>query len=485
MADRARLACAISTFAAFERRDWRPAPFGPVDAPQGTRSHHRVAVHAGRHPDAGQRERRRARRACTTVPTCGCAIPLRPGLRSLNVALGRGDRAGARRCARPAELPDERRHERRRPAAAAARALGSSSCATGSAPRSSGSRTTMPGPPTPTCRPAGSSGSRLGPAGRRRRRDGDHARPRVREGRRQRLDGVGRVQPRVPRARCPGAEEDGRFWASGISLVAHLRSPHVPPAHMNTRHIRTSQDLVRRRRRPQPDLSRRRRTRAAFHAALQAACDATRPTPTSASSSWADEYFFLPHRGEPRGVGGIFYDYLEGDFERDLAFTHGVGEAFLDVYPKLVRRHMDRPWTEAERAAPAGAPRPLRRVQPALRPRHPVRPEDRRQHRGDPDVAAAGRRLALSPSQPHQGAKPWTSTGCRPARTRPTRSTSYRGAAALGSDQVRVRQGDRLHLRRSLSLHDDVLSLQLRLHPATRWAVTAIRSTSWSSGACR
>ena len=74
-----------------------------------------------------------------------------------------------------------------------------------------------------------------------------------------------------------------------------------------------------------------------------------RPTPTSASSEWADEYFFIPHRGEPRGVGGIFYDYLEGDFERHLAFTQAVGEAFLDVYPQLVRRHMDRPWTEAER----------------------------------------------------------------------------------------------------------------------------------------
>ena len=143
---------------------------------------------------------------------------------------------------------------------------------------------------------------------------------------------------------------------------------------MNTRHIRTSQVLVRRWRRPEPDLSRRRRY-AAFHARLRAACDAYAPDAYDRFKRWADEYFFLPHRGEPRGVGGIFYDYLESEYERHLAFTQGVGEAFLDIYPKLVRRHMDRPWSEAERAAPARPPRPLRRVQPAPRPRHPVRPK--------------------------------------------------------------------------------------------------------------
>ena len=150
------------------------------------------------------------------------------------------------------------------------------------------------------------------------------------------------------RMQMPGAEADGRFWASGISLVAHLRSPHVPPAHMNTRHIRTSKawfgggaDLN-----PiYPDDA----DTAAFHARLQAACADYAPDAYDRFKRWADEYFFIPHRGEARGVGGIFYDYLEGDFARHLDFTQAVGEAFLDIYPRLVRRHMDRPWTEAER----------------------------------------------------------------------------------------------------------------------------------------
>jgi coproporphyrinogen III oxidase len=150
------------------------------------------------------------------------------------------------------------------------------------------------------------------------------------------------------RRQIPGAGEDGRFWASGISLVAHLRSPHCPPAHMNTRHVRTTRawfgggaDLN-----PiYPDDA----DTAAFHARLRAACDAYGPDAYDRFKRWADEYFFIPHRGEARGVGGIFYDYLEGEFERHLAFTRAVGEAFLDVYPALVRRHMDRPWSEAER----------------------------------------------------------------------------------------------------------------------------------------
>ena len=151
------------------------------------------------------------------------------------------------------------------------------------------------------------------------------------------------------RAQIPGAEEDPRFWASGISLVAHLRSPLVPAVHMNTRHIRTTKhwfgggaDLT-----PMvPDVADTRD----FHAALEAACAAHDPTYYPRFKAWCDEYFFLKHRNEPRGVGGIFYDYLDsGSWERDFAFTHDVGEAFLGIYPTLVRRHMFRPWTAEQR----------------------------------------------------------------------------------------------------------------------------------------
>jgi coproporphyrinogen III oxidase len=147
----------------------------------------------------------------------------------------------------------------------------------------------------------------------------------------------------------PGAEQDARFWASGISLVAHPRSPHVPPAHMNTRHIQTARawfgggaDLN-----PiAPDEA----DTSAFHARLEQACGEFDPDYYPRFKAWADEYFYLPHRDEHRGVGGIFYDYLEDDLERDFAFTRAVGEAFLDIYPRLVVRHMDRAWTAAERA---------------------------------------------------------------------------------------------------------------------------------------
>jgi coproporphyrinogen III oxidase len=158
----------------------------------------------------------------------------------------------------------------------------------------------------------------------------------------------GELAPAFAR-QIPGAEDNPRFWASGISLVLHPRSPHVPPVHMNTRHIQTAKawfgggaDLN-----PiTPDAA----DTAAFHARLRAACDAFDPGHYERFKAWADEYFFLPHRGEHRGVGGIFYDYLEGDLERHFAFTRAVGEAFLDIYPQIVRRHLDRPWTAAERA---------------------------------------------------------------------------------------------------------------------------------------
>jgi coproporphyrinogen III oxidase len=150
------------------------------------------------------------------------------------------------------------------------------------------------------------------------------------------------------RKQIPGADQDPRFHASGISLVAHLRSPKVPAVHMNTRFIVTTKswfgggaDLT-------PMVPRETDT-AQFHAALQAACATHRNDSYARFKKWCDEYFYLPHRSEARGVGGIFYDYLENDYAADFAFTRAVGEAFLHVYPKIVREHMNEPWTAAER----------------------------------------------------------------------------------------------------------------------------------------
>jgi coproporphyrinogen III oxidase len=152
----------------------------------------------------------------------------------------------------------------------------------------------------------------------------------------------------------PGAEEDPRFFATGVSLIAHMRSPRVPAVHMNTRYICTTKgwfggggDLT-----PLLDYQRHEDfpDAVAFHAAMQAACDAHDPAWHAKYKAWCDEYFFLPHRNEPRGVGGIFYDrHDSGDFEKDFAFTRDVGEAFLGVYPGIVAARMAEPWTEAER----------------------------------------------------------------------------------------------------------------------------------------
>jgi coproporphyrinogen III oxidase len=152
------------------------------------------------------------------------------------------------------------------------------------------------------------------------------------------------------RKEVPGAAEDGRFWASGISLVAHPRSPRVPTVHMNTRHIATRRawfgggtDLT-------PMLPGAEEDVALFHAALKRACDAHDPAYHAKFKAWCDEYFMLKHRGEPRGAGGIFFDYLEeGDWTSRFAFTRDVGSAFREVYPAIVRRHMNEPWSEAER----------------------------------------------------------------------------------------------------------------------------------------
>ena len=148
----------------------------------------------------------------------------------------------------------------------------------------------------------------------------------------------------------PGAVDDPNFFATGISLVSHLQSPLVPAVHMNTRFIVTSRawfgggaDLTPMK--PNPDDTRD------FHATMKAACDKFGADYYERFKKWADEYFFLKHRNEPRGVGGIFYDYQDsGDWAHDFAFTQAVGEAFREIYPALVARHMHRPWTEEERA---------------------------------------------------------------------------------------------------------------------------------------
>ena len=151
------------------------------------------------------------------------------------------------------------------------------------------------------------------------------------------------------RKEIPGAEEDPRFWAGGISLVSHPCSPLVPATHMNTRHIVTSKawfgggaDLT-----PiYPDEP----AAAEFHAALRGACDAYEPDAYAKYKKWCDEYFFLPHRNEPRGAGGIFFDYLaSGDADRDFAFVRAVGEAFLAAYAPIVRARMGQPWTVEQR----------------------------------------------------------------------------------------------------------------------------------------
>ena len=156
------------------------------------------------------------------------------------------------------------------------------------------------------------------------------------------------------RGQIPGTDQTPYFWASGISLVAHMQNPYVPAVHMNTRYLNTG------------SLSKGKRWFGGgadltpiiwqdedvtdFHASMKTCCDAYDPNYYPEYSAWCDEYFTLKHRNEKRGAGGIFYDYLdEGDFANEFAFTQNVGQAFLDIYPKLVRRRMDTPFTPEDR----------------------------------------------------------------------------------------------------------------------------------------
>lgn len=154
--------------------------------------------------------------------------------------------------------------------------------------------------------------------------------------------------------RVRGAENDPRFFATGISLIAHLRNPHVPAVHMNTRFITTTvnwfgggMDLN-----PTQDYQRDKSFEDSreFHAAAKAACDAHGSDYYTRFDKWADEYFWLKHRAEPRGTGGIFYDHLDtGDYDADFAFTQDVGKAFLSLYPRIIEKRMDQSWTDEDR----------------------------------------------------------------------------------------------------------------------------------------
>ncbi len=151
------------------------------------------------------------------------------------------------------------------------------------------------------------------------------------------------------RKEIPGAVEDPRFFATGISLVAHMFSPLVPAVHMNTRYIETSKTWFGGGADLNPMIENAQDTRE-FHKAFEEACNRHNPEYYPRFKKWADEYFYIKHRDEARGVGGIFYDYINsGNFEEDFAFTKDVGQAFLNIYPKIVLAHKDETWTDEQR----------------------------------------------------------------------------------------------------------------------------------------
>ena len=158
---------------------------------------------------------------------------------------------------------------------------------------------------------------------------------------------MGELSPEFSK-QIPGAEDNPKFWASGISLVAHMWSPHVPAVHMNTRHIATTRswfgggaDLT--------PMVINTEDKELFHKAFRSACNKHDDTYYARFKEWCDDYFYLKHRKEPRGVGGIFYDQLANNFEADFNFTKEVGSTFNSVYPTIVKRHMNKTWTKKER----------------------------------------------------------------------------------------------------------------------------------------